>query len=72
VVLNPLALLIWLHLLLILNLVEMQINERRRSRNLHEQIRAHIEKQNEKYRKQANKHRKPAAFQEGDLVWIHL
>jgi len=41
-------------------------------KKLHEQIRAHIEKQNEKYCKQANKHRKPAAFQEGDLVWIHL
>uniref|UniRef100_A0A2N9IVE3 CCHC-type domain-containing protein n=1 Tax=Fagus sylvatica TaxID=28930 RepID=A0A2N9IVE3_FAGSY len=24
------------------------------------------------YSKQANKHRKPAAFKEGDLVWIHL
>jgi hypothetical protein len=32
-VLNPLALLIWLHFLLILNLVEMPMNERRRSRN---------------------------------------
>jgi hypothetical protein len=29
-------------------------------------------KQNEKYSKQANKHQKPAAFKEGDLVWIHL
>jgi hypothetical protein len=32
-VLNPLALLIWLHFLLILNLVEMPMNKRRRSRN---------------------------------------
>ena len=29
-------------------------------------------KQNEKYYKQANKHRKLATFKEGDLVWIHL
>ena len=29
-------------------------------------------KKNEKYSKQANKHRKPVAFKEGDLVWIHL
>jgi hypothetical protein len=29
-------------------------------------------KKNEKYSKQANKHRKPAAFKVGDLVWIHL
>ncbi|KAJ8617111.1 hypothetical protein MRB53_013297 [Persea americana] len=39
---------------------------------LHEQVRAQIIKQNEKYRNNANKHRKPAAFKEGDLVWIHL
>jgi hypothetical protein len=37
---------------------------------LHEQIRGHIEKQNEKYHTQANKHRKPMV--EGDLVWIYL
>ena len=29
-------------------------------------------KKNEKYSKQVNKHRKPVAFKEGDLVWIHL
>ena len=28
--------------------------------------------QNEKYCKQANKYRKPVAFKDGDLVWIHL
>ena len=39
---------------------------------LHEQVRAQITKQNEKNLKNANKHRKPAAFKEGDLVWIHL
>jgi hypothetical protein len=42
------------------------------NQELHEQIRGHIEKQNEKYCTQANKHRKPMTFKEGDLVWIHL
>ena len=41
-------------------------------KKLHEQIRGSILKKNEKYSKQANKHQKPAAFKEGDLVWIHL
>jgi hypothetical protein len=41
-------------------------------KKLHEQIRGSILKKNEQYSKQANKHRKPAAFKEGDLVWIHL
>ena len=41
-------------------------------KKLHEQIRGSILKKNEKYSKQANKHRKLAAFKEGDLVWIHL
>jgi hypothetical protein len=41
-------------------------------KKLHEQIRGQIEKKNEKYRTQANKHRKPMTFKEGDLVWIHL
>jgi hypothetical protein len=41
-------------------------------KKLHEQIRGQIEKKNEKYRMQANKHRKPMTFKEGDLVWIHL
>ena len=41
-------------------------------KKLHEQIRGSILRNNEKYNKQANKHRKPAAFKEGDLVWIHL
>jgi hypothetical protein len=41
-------------------------------KKLHEQIRERILKQNEKYSKQVNKHRKPVAFKEGDLVWIHL
>ena len=39
---------------------------------LHEQVRARITKQNEKYRNTANKQRKPATFKERDLVWIHL
>uniref|UniRef100_A0A2N9H3H4 Integrase catalytic domain-containing protein n=1 Tax=Fagus sylvatica TaxID=28930 RepID=A0A2N9H3H4_FAGSY len=47
-------------------------NEAKEIKKLHEQIRRSILKKNEKYSKQANKHRKPAAFKEGDLVWIHL
>ena len=39
---------------------------------LHKKIRAQIEKANERYQSQANKHRKQALFQPGDLVWIHL
>ena len=35
-------------------------------------MRLKIEKQNEKYIKQANRHRKFVEFQEGDLVWINL
>ncbi|GJX03015.1 retrotransposon protein, putative, ty3-gypsy subclass [Tanacetum coccineum] len=38
----------------------------------HEQVRGKIEKQNQKYAKQANKHRKFASFKVGDLVWIHM
>jgi hypothetical protein len=41
-------------------------------KKLHEQIQGRILKKKEKYSKQANKYRKPAAFKEGDLVWIHL
>ena len=41
-------------------------------KKLHEQVRDRILKQTEKYKKQANKHRKQAIFKEGDLVWIHL
>ncbi|WOG81676.1 hypothetical protein DCAR_0100827 [Daucus carota subsp. sativus] len=40
-------------------------------KKLHEQVRLKIVKQNEKYKKQANKFRKPAVYKEGDLVWIH-
>ena len=35
---------------------------------LHENVRLKIEKQNEKYMKQSNRHRKFVVFQEGDLV----
>ena len=41
-------------------------------KKLHGQVRDHIIKQNEKYRGQANKHKKPAYFEEGDLVCVHL
>ena len=36
-------------------------------KKLHEQVRNKIGKQNEKYCKQTNKHRKPVVFKEGDL-----
>ncbi|KAL6223457.1 hypothetical protein ACLB2K_006844 [Fragaria x ananassa] len=41
-------------------------------KKLHEQVRNDILKKNAQYQAQANKHRKPAIFKEGDLVWIHL
>ncbi|GJZ33590.1 RNA-directed DNA polymerase [Tanacetum coccineum] len=41
-------------------------------KKLHAQVRDHISKQNERYRKQANKHKKHVEFKEGDMVWIHL
>nr|GEX86637.1 reverse transcriptase [Tanacetum cinerariifolium] len=41
-------------------------------KELHEQVRGKIKKQNQKYAKQANKHRKFASFKVGDLVWIHM
>ena len=41
-------------------------------KKLHEHVQNKIGKLNEKYCKQANMHRKPAVFKEGDLVWIHL
>ena len=41
-------------------------------KKLHEQVQNKIGKKNEKYCKQANKHKKPTVFKEGDLVWIHL
>ncbi|GJY32751.1 hypothetical protein Tco_0417220 [Tanacetum coccineum] len=41
-------------------------------KELHEKVKLKIEKQNHKYAKQANKHRKAAIFKEGDLVWVHM
>lgn len=41
-------------------------------KKLHEKVRDHIIKQNEKYKRQPDKHRKPATFEVGDLVWVHL
>ncbi|PKI48453.1 hypothetical protein CRG98_031158 [Punica granatum] len=38
---------------------------------MHEEVRKKI-RQNEKYKEQDDKFRKPATFKEGDLVWIHL
>ena len=39
---------------------------------LHKKVKGRIEKSNESYEAQANKHRKRKPFQPGDLVWIHL
>ena len=39
---------------------------------LHEKVRARIEKSNLSYAAQANKHRRQRVFQPGDLVWIYL
>ncbi|GJZ02551.1 RNA-directed DNA polymerase [Tanacetum coccineum] len=39
---------------------------------MHAQIRARIEKQNQKYKKRVDSHRKRVVFKEGDLVWIRL
>jgi hypothetical protein len=41
-------------------------------KDLHEQVSKRIEKQNQKYERQANKHRRAVIFKEGDLVWMHL
>jgi hypothetical protein len=41
-------------------------------KDLHEQVRKKIEKQNQKYERQANKHRRTVIFKEGDLMWVHL
>lgn len=41
-------------------------------KKLYERIRSKIEKTNESYKKNVNKHRKKARFQLGNLGWIHL
>jgi Integrase zinc binding domain/Integrase core domain len=41
-------------------------------KDLYEKVRKRIEKQNQKYKRQANKHRRTVIFKEGDLVWVHL
>nr|GEZ14022.1 RNA-directed DNA polymerase [Tanacetum cinerariifolium] len=38
----------------------------------HEHVRAHIEKQNAKYKEMVDRRRKKVVFKEGDLVWIRL
>ena len=48
-------------------------NERvKEIKKLHELVRASIEKQNERYVRAKNKHRKHVEFNVRDLVWIHL
>jgi len=39
---------------------------------LHKGVQGQIEKSNDRYQSQDNKHRKQALFQPGDLVWVHL
>ncbi|WRX11626.1 Integrase [Theobroma cacao] len=41
-------------------------------KKLHEEVREKTNRQTDRYQKQANKHKKPASFKKGDLVWIHL
>lgn len=41
-------------------------------KKLHEQVQGKIERQNQRYTKQANKHKKLLTFKVGDLVWIHM
>lgn len=41
-------------------------------KELHGLVKRQIEKHNQKYTKQANKHRKAITSKEGDLVWIHM
>ncbi|KAL9415754.1 hypothetical protein AB3S75_039028 [Citrus x aurantiifolia] len=51
----------------------VEAEERSKSiKKMHEQVRDRILKQNEKYKKSADKYRRHAKFQEGDLVWVHL
>ncbi|XP_019432693.1 PREDICTED: uncharacterized protein LOC109339666 [Lupinus angustifolius] len=40
--------------------------------NLHEQVKAQIEKKNASYAKQANKGWKQVIFEPGDWVWVHM
>nr|GEY32372.1 hypothetical protein [Tanacetum cinerariifolium] len=39
---------------------------------MHTQVRAHIEKQNQRYKERVDTRRKRVIFKEGDLVWIRL
>ena len=39
---------------------------------VHKRVQAQIEKENEHYKDQHNKHYKQASFKPGDLVWVHL
>ena len=39
---------------------------------LHEQVKAQIEKKNVSYARQANKSRKKVVLELGDWVWVHL
>ncbi|KAK6139092.1 hypothetical protein DH2020_027172 [Rehmannia glutinosa] len=41
-------------------------------KKLHEKVKLNIEKQTERYVKQANKGRKQVIFEPGDWVWLHL
>ena len=41
-------------------------------KKLHKEVQNKITHWTARYERQANKHRRPTSFKEGDLVWIHL
>lgn len=43
-----------------------------RIKNIHEEVRAHLETTNKSYKKQADTHKRTADFKIGDLVMVHL
>ena len=64
-----------------LDLFELPVNDRSSLdgkkkaelvKNLHEKVRAEIERKNQKAASQANKGRRKVMFEPGDLVWVHL
>jgi len=61
--------------LLPIQLEKMNVEASKRVKEAEEfpkKVQDQIEKANERYKSQANKHRKQALFKPGDLVWLHL
>ena len=53
--------------------VNMDVNKRADyMKKLHEETRATIERQVQRQKDKANKHKREMIFEEGDLVWVHL